>query len=179
MKKIISLFLCLALLAGTLCGCSVTLPWQKERRSMVMTVSGADIGSDLYAYVLTQILRTPAKYGLESPTRETAEEKAVQPKIHELSRGGDGGGVPPQSKPVDIPCQRDIFLKDKNCFLHGAAHWASMVEILLVISSSTSSTMRTVSREVKRVTAFSTAHWRMAAPSALWLAEWMVRVLMM
>ena len=78
MKKIISLFLCLALLAGTLCGCSVTLPWQKERRSMVMTVSGADIGSDLYAYVLTQILRTPAKYGLESPTRETAEEKAVR-----------------------------------------------------------------------------------------------------
>ena len=41
----------------------------------------------------------------------------------------------------------------------------SMVETSMVISSSTSSSARTVSRAVKMVTPFSTAHWRIWWPS--------------
>ena len=41
----------------------------------------------------------------------------------------------------------------------------SMVEMPRVVSSSTSSRTRTVSRAVKTLTLFSTAHWRMAWPS--------------
>ena len=45
--------------------------------------------------------------------------------------------------------------------------YASMVDTLMVISSSTSSTMRTVSKLENRVTPFSTAQRRMYSPSAI------------
>ena len=54
---------------------------------------------------------------------------------------------------------------------------ASMVEMPRVISSSTSSSTRTVSSAVSMVTPFSTAQRRIAAPSCAWTLEWMERAL--
>ena len=59
------------------------------------------------------------------------------------------------------------------------AYSAWIVDTASVVSSSTSSSTRTVSSEVKTVTPFSTAQRRIAAPSCAWTLEWMERVLMM
>ena len=59
-----------------LCGC--TMPWQSGAQEAVITVSDAGIGADLYAMYLTQIFRTPEKYGLLDTKRDAAEKKAVE-----------------------------------------------------------------------------------------------------
>ena len=76
MKKGIAALLCAALLCG-LCGCTVTLPWDSGKNTMVMTVSGADVGSDLYAYYLTVLFKEPDKYGVDDPSDEDAVEQAA------------------------------------------------------------------------------------------------------
>lgn len=68
--------LALVLALATLCGC--TMPWQSDKQEAVITVSDAGIGADLYALYMTQIFRTPEKYGLLDTKRDAAEKKAVE-----------------------------------------------------------------------------------------------------
>lgn len=76
MKRRIIACAALVTMFALLCGC--TLPWQSSGRDVVMTVSGAQIEEDLYAYYLAQILHEPEKYGLTDPDRKAAEDKTVQ-----------------------------------------------------------------------------------------------------
>lgn len=67
-----------------------------------------------------------------------------------------------KKKPEGVPRETFWFLyKVFGC----VQAQPSMVEMPRVVSSSTSSRTRTVSRAVKTLTLFSTAHWRMAWPS--------------
>ena len=78
MKKVTALLMCAAMLFA-LCGCTVPIPWERERNAMVMTVSGADVGADLYAYYLTQILRDPASFDLtDDPKKDDVENVAIR-----------------------------------------------------------------------------------------------------
>lgn len=79
-KKVVSVVsLMLAMLM--LCSCAmpnVSLPWKKEAEAdVVLNVSGAEIGADLYAYYLSLILRNPKAYGVEDG-KEAAKDKAMQ-----------------------------------------------------------------------------------------------------
>ena len=94
-----------------------------------------------------------------------AEEFAGQGDFHKLPGGGDGGGVTGQNHPVDILRQRLIGDNLKNNLFHGSSAHASMVEIVRVISSRTSSSTFTVSREVKMFTLYSVEIWRISKPS--------------
>lgn len=76
MKKRIAGFLALLLALASLCGC--VMPWQSGEETAVVTVSDAEVGADLYALYLTQIFRTPQKYGLADTSRDAAEKKAVE-----------------------------------------------------------------------------------------------------
>ena len=78
MKKKIVVCVSLVLSLLTFCGCSLTMPWQSSDRDVVMTVSGAQIEDDLYAYYLTTVLHSPKTYGLTDPDRKAAEDKTVQ-----------------------------------------------------------------------------------------------------
>ena len=93
--------------------------------------------------------------------------EAGEGQVQKLPRRGDGAGIPQEDHPPHIPCHRAVFPEGIEHLLHLArllSH-SSMVEISMVISSSTSSSTRTVSRAVKMVTPFSTAHRRMRRPS--------------
>ena len=76
MRKKYVLLPALLLALATLCGC--VMPWQSSREEAVITVSDAGVGADLYALYLTQIFRTPEKYGLADTKRDAAEKKAVE-----------------------------------------------------------------------------------------------------
>lgn len=76
-KKIVGL-LALILALALLCGCELPIPWQSGKQEAVLTVSDAEIGADLYALYLTQIFRTPEKYGLTAVSRDAAEKKAIE-----------------------------------------------------------------------------------------------------
>ena len=91
-----------------------------------------------------------------------------------LSRRGDAGAVAPQAQPCGARGEGRIFGDGKNSLFH-----ASMVETVRVVSSRTSRSTRTVSREVKMVTLFSVAQRRMITPSSRWVPLWTARVLMM
>lgn len=69
---------CAALLLALLTLSSCALPWQSSGRDVVMTVAGAQIEEDLYAYYLTTVLHSPEAYGLTDPDRKAAESKTVQ-----------------------------------------------------------------------------------------------------
>lgn len=75
MKKTIKSVVCLCLALLTLCGC--TVPWSKEE-APALTVSGAEIGADLYAYYLTQVLRSPETYGIAADDKSAAREQAIR-----------------------------------------------------------------------------------------------------
>ena len=78
MKKKVAVLLLVTLLCG-LCGCTAALPWQSARQSVVMTVSGADVGADLAAYYLTLVLREPQRYELaDPPSRDDAENAVIR-----------------------------------------------------------------------------------------------------
>ena len=94
-----------------------------------------------------------------------AEEFARQSDFHKLPGGGDGGGVAGQNHPVDILRQRLVGDNFKNNLFHGTSTQASMVEMVRVISSRTSSSTFTVSREVKMFTLYSVEIWRISRPS--------------
>ena len=67
----------LVLALAVLCGC--VMPWQSVvREDAVITVSDAEVGADLYALYLSQIFRTPQKFGLADTSRDAAEKKAVE-----------------------------------------------------------------------------------------------------
>ena len=74
-KRIVGL-LALVLALSTLCGC--VTPWQSGAAEAVLTVSDVEIGADLYALYMTQIFRTPDKFGLVKVSRDTAEKKAIE-----------------------------------------------------------------------------------------------------
>lgn len=75
-RKIVGL-LALVLALAVLCGC--VMPWQSVvREDAVITVSDAEVGADLYALYLSQIFRTPQKFGLADTSRDAAEKKAVE-----------------------------------------------------------------------------------------------------
>lgn len=74
-NKIVALT-ALVLALVMLCGC--VMPWQSDKEEAVITVSDAEVGADLYALYLTQIFRTPEKYGLADTQRDAAEKKAVE-----------------------------------------------------------------------------------------------------
>lgn len=78
MKRKITALLCLLLCVTMLGGCSVSLPWKSESVSTVMEVSGAKIGSDLFAYYLTIVLREPEKYNLADTKDKKAIDKAAE-----------------------------------------------------------------------------------------------------
>lgn len=79
MRKLWTALLCLALVCAMLGGCTLPLPGRGSQGAMVMTVSGADVGSDLFAYYLTRILRAPTRYGLQqNPGREEVETEAIR-----------------------------------------------------------------------------------------------------
>ena len=101
-----------------------------------------------------------------------------------LSRWRDRGGLAPPFPDRRLPVERILFfpglensaaprLPGRRCFIlwhsrtlvKGRRVQASMVEMPRVVSSSTSSSTRTVSREVNIVTPFSTAHSRISWPS--------------
>ena len=94
--------------------------------------------------------------------------------IHKLARRCDAGGVAPQAQPCDGGGQRRVFRDGEKSLFH-----ASIVDTVMVVSSSTSRSTRTVSSEVKMVTLFSVAQRRMMTPSSRWRPLWMARVLMM
>ena len=75
MKKTMKCVVCLCLVLLTLCGC--TVPWSKEE-APALTVSGAEIGADLYAYYLTLVLRTPEAYGVAADDEDAVREQAIR-----------------------------------------------------------------------------------------------------
>lgn len=75
MKKKLCGAVCLCLALLTLCSC--TMPWQKEQRTPALTVSGAQVGADLFAYYLTLVLRSPEAYGVAADSEDATMEKAV------------------------------------------------------------------------------------------------------
>ena len=83
-------------------------------------------------------------------------------------------GEAPQAQPRDGGGQRSVLRNGKKSLFH-----ASIVDTVMVVSSSTSSRTRTVSSEVKMVTLFSVAQRRMITPSSRCRPLWTARVLMM
>lgn len=75
MKKTVQSVVCLCLALLMLCGC--TMPWDKKE-APALTVSGAEIGADLYAYYLTLVLRSPEAYGIAADDKSAAEETAIR-----------------------------------------------------------------------------------------------------
>lgn len=75
MTKTMKCVVCLCLVLLTLCGC--TMPWSKEE-APALTVSGAEIGADLYAYYLTLVLRTPEAYGVAADDEDAVREQAIR-----------------------------------------------------------------------------------------------------
>ncbi len=81
------------------------------------------------------------------------------PYGHPPSPRGEGYN-PPVSLSADSP------LYTRGPLFYSSLYFASMVDTLLVISSNTSNTMRTVSRLENKVTPFSTAQRRISTPSS-------------
>ena len=105
----------------------------------------------------------------------SAQKLAGQRQRYELTRSRDAGTVPQEAQQVYFGRDSGVLRELKSSFFHQL----SMVLTVMVVSSSTSSSTRTVSSEVKIVTLFSVAQRRMMTPSSRWRPLWMARVLMM
>ena len=101
------------------------------------------------------------------------EEEARDRHAHELPRRRDGPTVPREAEAENVGPERDVLRDLKLDLSH-----ASMVEMQRVVSSSTSSSTRTVSSAVNMVMLFSVAQRRIFAPSLSSLASPSSRVLM-
>ena len=79
MKKRIALCLCVLLTVLSLCSCALPQLTAEEKIPTVLTVSGAEVPQDLFAYYLTVLLRDPQSYGIAADAKNTVYiDKAVE-----------------------------------------------------------------------------------------------------
>lgn len=71
-KKIMVLGLCFVMLVS-LCSCGTS----EKKKTVVMTVSGTQISSGVFAYYLDEVMSQPEKYGVELSDRQAVIDKAT------------------------------------------------------------------------------------------------------